>query len=42
MKIIIILVAGALIVISLMILQLRSMSKYHPNAELLIRMLKLI
>jgi hypothetical protein len=42
MKIIIFAVASALIVIGLMILQLRSMKRYHPNAELLTRLLGLI
>jgi hypothetical protein len=42
MKIIILVVGSVLIVSGLMILQLRFMKKYHPNAELLIRMLKLI
>jgi hypothetical protein len=42
MKTISLLIGGILIVLGLMFLQLRSMKKYHPNAELLIGMLKLI
>jgi hypothetical protein len=42
MKIIISTVVSALIVLGLMILQLRSWKRYHPNAEMLIRFLKLI
>jgi len=36
MKIVLFVVGGILIAFGLMILQLRSLKKYHPNAELLI------
>ena len=42
MKVILLLIACNLIVFGLMILQFRSMKKSHPNAELLIGVLKLI
>lgn len=42
MRIIILVIGSLLMVIGLMIFQLRSMKKYHPNAELLISMLKRI
>ena len=42
MKIILIVVGSVLIVLGLMILQRRSLKKCHPNAELLIDMLKLL
>jgi hypothetical protein len=42
MKLIIFVVGSVLIVFGLMVLQLRFMKKYHPNAELLIDMLKLL
>jgi hypothetical protein len=40
MKIILFVAGSVVIVLGLMILQLRSMKKYHPNAELLIGVLK--
>jgi hypothetical protein len=42
MKIILIVVGSVVIVLGLMILQLRFLKKYHPNAELLIHFLKLL
>ena len=42
MKIIIFVIGSVLIVFGLMILQLRSMRRYHPNAELLMYFLKLL
>ena len=40
MKIVLFVVGGILIAFGLMILQLRSLKKYHPNAELLIGVCK--
>jgi hypothetical protein len=42
MKLIILVFGSVVTVIGLMIFQLRSMKKYHPNVELLISVLKLL
>ena len=42
MKVIIFVLSSIVIIFGLIVLQLRSMKKYHPNAELLIDVLKLI
>jgi hypothetical protein len=42
MKVIIFVAASVVIIFGLIFLQLRSMKKYHPNAELLNDVLKLI
>ena len=42
MKVILIVTGSFVIAFGLVVLQLRAMKKYHPNAELLIGMLKLL
>jgi hypothetical protein len=42
MKVIIFVAASVVIIFGLIVLQLRSMKRYHPNAEFLIDVLKLI
>lgn len=42
MKTNLLLAASVSVVIGMILIQLRTMKKYHPNAELLVRLLKMI